>query len=249
MYSAGNEWLCIVLVYSGPFAIVLTYAPSVKSTKTVDTAKDALLLLFLSATDFKAAKLVFITRNTEVIVPVGALQAGLHYFSLHPIALTNRLALHASGMVRTVRYRSFRILIAKISTKLTSFPPHMLVTVADHLPEMVAQFHSDELSPRKEREEKSVGLPYEKMGELMKIYPRENAEKKRSMFRPYQKVEKYLKPRLMKYQQPTVKMGNRGTPNRSLPEHQNRRARSPPDRVQRSIESGWFVYRIRKRHH
>lgn len=119
----------IVPVHSAPGVILLACAPDIKSILIVDFAENTKQLWHPSATAFGVAKQVCIFPNTELVVHVRRLQAGLHKFPLHPNVLKSLLTLMASAMVDTVPYKSFGIFPTNVSTKWTRFPLYMLVAV------------------------------------------------------------------------------------------------------------------------
>lgn len=71
-------------------AIVSAYEPPVKSITTVDSAEIRPQWSDPSGTVFRVAKQVFIMANSEKMVSVPTLQAGLHYFAPHPNPLKIR---------------------------------------------------------------------------------------------------------------------------------------------------------------
>lgn len=66
----------------------------------------------------------------------------------------------------------------------------MLVTIGTDLPKVVVYFRSDETSAQNESEEKGVGLPPEKKGKQNAGSPSKKCRKEKSMFCPYQEIDK-----------------------------------------------------------
>lgn len=156
----------IVLGHSGPVAIVSAYAPAVKLITTANIAEKYATVVKLVSYLFSSGT----TSRHSAEHKNDGISAHITY-RITPLVATSeliksRLTLPASGMVDTVPYKSFRILISNFSTKRTSLPLHMLVAVGSDLSEMVLYFRAEDISTQNESEEKSVDLPSEKMGNL-----------------------------------------------------------------------------------
>lgn len=70
----------ILPVHSGAVAILLAYAPTVKSIKSIDIAESSPQLSDPSATLFPVTKQVGIPMNTKMMVPVPTCQARVECF-------------------------------------------------------------------------------------------------------------------------------------------------------------------------
>lgn len=147
-------------------------------TTTSDIVDNTLHCKDPSATLLGVAKKVVTSPNTERMVTLGPLPAGLYYLSRHLNTLMNSLMLPTSWTFETFHYKSIFILIGNSTTKSTRRPQHRLVAVGTDLPEMVFYFRPDDISsrreksadlvPEKKRKQNSSGLRLE-MSEKKKL--------------------------------------------------------------------------------